>query len=105
MSEWRAEINRKALARLDKVLPAIFPQPVLTHALHQTNCHVGMAVACAHRAATGCTIRLYPPADQASYIYIVERGHDVFIAVPVQQSEVGSESEQEAQLCRYLPAR
>jgi hypothetical protein len=38
MSEWRAEIteiNRKALARLEKALPAIFPQPVLTHALQR----------------------------------------------------------------------
>jgi hypothetical protein len=33
MSEWRAAINRKALARLDKALPAIFPRVVLIHAL------------------------------------------------------------------------
>ena len=33
MSEWRAAINRKALARLEKALPAIFPQVVLIHAL------------------------------------------------------------------------
>jgi hypothetical protein len=33
MSEWRAEKNRAALARLNKALPAIFPAPVLTHAL------------------------------------------------------------------------
>ena len=33
MSEWRAAINRKALARLDKALPAIFPKVVLIHAL------------------------------------------------------------------------
>ena len=33
MSEWRAEINRKALARLNKALPAIFPPAVLIHAL------------------------------------------------------------------------
>lgn len=35
MSEWRAEINRKALARLTKALPVRFPQPVLTHALQR----------------------------------------------------------------------
>jgi hypothetical protein len=35
MSEWRAAINRKALARLTKALPAIFPTPVLTHALQR----------------------------------------------------------------------
>jgi hypothetical protein len=35
MSEWRAAINRKALARLDKALPAIFPQGVLIHALQR----------------------------------------------------------------------
>jgi hypothetical protein len=35
MSEWRAAINRKALARLTKALPAIFPAPVLTHALQR----------------------------------------------------------------------
>jgi len=35
MSEWRAEINRKALARLNKALPAIFPPPVLNHALQR----------------------------------------------------------------------
>lgn len=33
MSEWRDEINRKALARLEKALPDVFPPPVLTHAL------------------------------------------------------------------------
>src|SRR5438128_9596516 len=32
-SAWRAERNRKALARLTKALPAIFPAPVLTYAL------------------------------------------------------------------------
>jgi hypothetical protein len=32
-SEWRAERNALALARLTKALPAIFPAPVLTHAL------------------------------------------------------------------------
>jgi hypothetical protein len=35
MSEWRAAVNRKALARLDKALPAIFPQGVLIHALQR----------------------------------------------------------------------
>ena len=34
-SAWRAERNRKALARLTKALPAIFPAPVLTHALNR----------------------------------------------------------------------
>ena len=34
-SEWRAERNRKALARLRKALPDIFPPPVLTHALNR----------------------------------------------------------------------
>ena len=34
-SAWRAERNRKALARLTKALPAIFPVPVLTHALNR----------------------------------------------------------------------
>jgi len=33
MSEWRDEINRKALARLDRALPAVFPRPALIHAL------------------------------------------------------------------------
>ena len=33
MSEWRDEINRKALARLTRVLPAVFPRPALIHAL------------------------------------------------------------------------
>lgn len=33
MSEWREAKNRQALARLQKALPAIFPAPVLTHAL------------------------------------------------------------------------
>src|SRR5436190_12233185 len=32
-SAWRAERNRKALARLTKALPASFPAPVLTYAL------------------------------------------------------------------------
>jgi hypothetical protein len=35
MSEWRDEINRKALARLSAALPAIFPRPVLVHALQR----------------------------------------------------------------------
>jgi hypothetical protein len=34
-SAWRAERNRKALARLNKALPAIFPAPVLAHALRR----------------------------------------------------------------------
>jgi hypothetical protein len=33
MSEWRDEKNRRALARLTKALPEVFPAPVLTHAL------------------------------------------------------------------------
>ncbi len=33
MSEWRATKNRQALARLTKALPAIFPAPILNHAL------------------------------------------------------------------------
>jgi hypothetical protein len=33
MSEWRAERNRLALARLNRALPKIFPAPALTHAL------------------------------------------------------------------------
>lgn len=33
MSAWRDEKNEKALARLNRALPAIFPAPVLTHAL------------------------------------------------------------------------
>jgi hypothetical protein len=33
MSEWRAERNTKALARLEKALPRIFPAPVLARAL------------------------------------------------------------------------
>jgi len=33
MSEWRDRINQKALARLTAALPAIFPRPVLIHAL------------------------------------------------------------------------
>jgi hypothetical protein len=33
MSEWRDEINRKALARLTVALPAVFPRPALIHAL------------------------------------------------------------------------
>src|SRR5689334_19150790 len=35
MSEWRDARNRQALARLQKALPSIFPQPVLTHALQK----------------------------------------------------------------------
>lgn len=34
-SEWRAERNRKALARLERALPAIFPAVVLAHALRR----------------------------------------------------------------------
>jgi hypothetical protein len=34
-SAWRAERNRKALARLQKALPAIFPPAVLAHALRR----------------------------------------------------------------------
>ena len=34
-SEWRAERNRKALARLRRALPHIFPAAVLTHALNR----------------------------------------------------------------------
>jgi hypothetical protein len=34
-SAWRAERNRKALARLNKALPEIFPAPVLAHALRR----------------------------------------------------------------------
>src|ERR1700730_16015601 len=33
MSEWRAERNRRSLARLEKALPGIFPAPVLARAL------------------------------------------------------------------------
>jgi len=33
MSEWRDLRNRQALVRLNRALPEIFPQPVLTHAL------------------------------------------------------------------------
>jgi len=33
MSEWRDAINRKALARLTKALPPLFPRAALTHAL------------------------------------------------------------------------
>src|SRR5437899_5781506 len=33
MSQWRDEINRTALARLTRALPAVFPQPALIHAL------------------------------------------------------------------------
>jgi hypothetical protein len=33
MSEWRDEKNRRALARLTKALPQIFPKPVMVHAL------------------------------------------------------------------------
>jgi hypothetical protein len=35
MSEWRAERNTKALARLEKALPSIFPAPVLARALRR----------------------------------------------------------------------
>jgi hypothetical protein len=35
MSEWRAERNRLALARLTAALPPIFPEPVLIHALQR----------------------------------------------------------------------
>jgi hypothetical protein len=35
MSEWRAERNREALARLTGALPSIFPEPVLIHALQR----------------------------------------------------------------------
>ena len=35
MSEWRDEINQKALARLTAALPAIFPRPALIHALER----------------------------------------------------------------------
>jgi hypothetical protein len=34
-SAWRAERNRKALVRLEKALPEIFPAPVLTRALRR----------------------------------------------------------------------
>jgi len=33
MSEWQDAKNRRALARLNKALPASFPRMVLTHAL------------------------------------------------------------------------
>jgi hypothetical protein len=33
VSEWRAERNARACARLEKSLPAVFPRPVLIHAL------------------------------------------------------------------------
>ena len=33
MSAWREDRNRKALARLRKAMPAVFPAPVLVHAL------------------------------------------------------------------------
>src|SRR5437763_186630 len=36
MSEWRAEKNQQALARLSKALPAIFPAPILNHALQRS---------------------------------------------------------------------
>jgi hypothetical protein len=36
MSEWRDAKNRQALARLKKALPAVFPAPVLTHALERS---------------------------------------------------------------------
>jgi hypothetical protein len=35
MMEWRDAINRKALERFTRALPAIFPPPVLTHALQR----------------------------------------------------------------------
>jgi hypothetical protein len=35
MYEWRDEINRKALARLNRALPAVFPRPALIHALER----------------------------------------------------------------------
>jgi hypothetical protein len=35
LSEWRAERNRKALARLQRALPEIFPRTVLAHALRR----------------------------------------------------------------------
>jgi hypothetical protein len=35
MSEWRAERNRKARARLERALPQVFPAAVLTHALQR----------------------------------------------------------------------
>ena len=35
MPGWRDEINQKALARLNTALPAVFPPPVLTHALQR----------------------------------------------------------------------
>src|ERR1700720_1513437 len=35
MSEWRDEINGRALARLNAALPEIFPQPALIHALRR----------------------------------------------------------------------
>lgn len=34
-SDWRAEQNAQALARLTKALPTIFPAPALTHALNR----------------------------------------------------------------------
>lgn len=33
MSAWREDRNRKSLARLERAMPAIFPRPVLIHAL------------------------------------------------------------------------
>jgi hypothetical protein len=36
MSEWRAERNRLALARLTRALPKVFPAPALTHALNRS---------------------------------------------------------------------
>ena len=41
-------------------------------------------------------MRLHPTADQASRL--VERARRVLVAAPIQQSEVGGESKQEAQL-------
>jgi hypothetical protein len=44
MSEWRAERNRKALARLERALPEIFPAPVLARAAPAV--HAADAEAC-----------------------------------------------------------
>ncbi len=35
MSEWRAERNRQAVARLERALPRVFPAPVLTRAFNR----------------------------------------------------------------------
>jgi hypothetical protein len=37
MSEWRDEINRKALARLDKALPEVFPPPSRGRGRHRAD--------------------------------------------------------------------